>query len=86
VGSLDETASGRWTAKAIRSTDDQRAAPVHTITAGTSLLEAGKPLSRCRCAHPAGRAVPGVGLLWNSMQVNGWKAAQSAKLVLPTVN
>ena len=60
VGSLDETASGRWVAKGnqIQLTNEPRpTAP--TITEGPGTLEPGKPLS-LSLRTSAGRAVPGV--------------------------
>ena len=60
VGSLDQTAAGRWTAKGnqIQLTNEPRpTAP--TITAGPPSLEPGKPLS-LSLRTAAGRGVPGV--------------------------
>ena len=60
VGSLDETAAGRWTAKGdrIELTNEPRPkAPA--ITAGLRSLQPGQPLS-LSLLTPAGRVVPGV--------------------------
>lgn len=60
VGSLDETAAGRWTAKGnrVQLTNEPRPVPP-TVTAGPTRLAPGAPLS-INLRTPGGGAVPGV--------------------------
>ena len=84
VGSLDETAAGRWTASGnqIQLTNEPRPkAP--TITAGPGMLEPRKPLS-LSLRTAAGRGVPGVDFVVDFDSGEPFQSyTQSAIWVLP---